>query len=83
MGLHHGGVAVDVHHQAWQEVTLAMHEAEAVVVLADKPEAPAQGEGAQQPAVIEIGRKRIGREFKYPHRDASYLVMSRAEHGAL
>ena len=53
MSLHHGGVSVDVHHQTGQKVTFSVYEAEAVVVRADKSEAAAQDERAQQPVVVE------------------------------
>ena len=53
MGLHDGGGAVDIDHQSWQEISLAMHEAKGVVVLALQPQGLAHAVSVLQAFGVE------------------------------
>ena len=53
VGLEHGGVAIDIDHAAGQEITLAMHQAEGIVVGTYQAQTLAQGPGGAQTPGIE------------------------------
>ena len=80
VGLYHCRVAVDVYHEAGEEVAFAVHQAEAVVVGPYEAKCPAQAKGRVEPAVEEVVGKSVGIEFEYSHGDRSDLVVAYAEH---
>ena len=83
VGLHHGRGAINVHHQAWQEVALAVHEAVGVVVLALQPQGLSHAVRVVEPLLVE--RLVDGRVVKgeHPHGNAPDLAVSVADEGAV
>ena len=45
VGLYYGGMSVEIHDQAGEEVAFAVHEAEGIVVVALQPQCAAQSPG--------------------------------------
>ena len=76
VGLHHGGVGVDVDHEPGEEITLAVHKAVGVVVGADEAEGLAHGEGRRQTLEIEIVGQRGGAELEHPDGYAADLEVA-------
>jgi hypothetical protein len=80
VGLHHRCIVVNIHDKAGEEVTLAMHEAEAIVVLSDKTKRLAQVPRIYKACAKEVVRESLHTKFEHTHRDATYLIMAYA-HG--
>ena len=78
VGLHHGSVAVDVHHQTGQEVALTVHQAKGGVILAAQAQGSAQGPRLQQRLVVEVGVDYAVAEREDAHGDGADLEVAHA-----
>lgn len=73
--LHHGGVGIHIHHEAWQSVSLAMDEAIGIVVVSYKSQALAHTIGLLQATHPEGAVDGLLAEGKHAHCDGSNLVV--------
>ena len=83
VGLHHRRVAVDVDNQAREEVPLAMHEAEAIVVVALQVEGASEPHGVGEASGEEVVREGFGVKLEHTDGDAPYLIVSYADYTAV
>ena len=83
MGLDDGRGAVDVHHEAGEKVTLAVHQPVGIVVGTGQREGAAQLQGGGEAAPEEVGRYAVGAEIEDAHGDAPYLEVAHADEAAV
>ena len=76
MGLHNGGRAIDVDHQAGEKVAFAVDESEGGVVFACEAKELAQPEGVFKPFGVEGFINVASVEIEYSDGDAADLVMA-------
>ena len=79
MRLQHGGIVVDVNHQAGQKIAFAMHQTIGVVILPRKSRALTEPVRKREALFPEIIRQMVREKLQDPDSNRANLPMSYAQ----